>query len=119
MAYWGKCLVAGGLAGLLNGLFGAGGGLVLVPLLISWLKIDEKRAFATSVAIILPLSVISYILFFLWGGRIWQEALPYLLGGIVGGAISIYLFRRISNQWLHQLFGLLILIGGVKAVLLL
>ena len=115
----GKCIVAGGLAGLLNGLFGAGGGLVLVPLLINWLKLEEKVAFATSVAIILPLSIASYALFCVQGGNVWKEALPYLVGGIVGGLLSIKLFRNISAVWLHRLFGILILYGAVKAVLLL
>lgn len=119
MTFVTKCLVAGGLAGLLNGLFGAGGGLVLVPLLIGWLRLEEKQAFATSVAVILPLSVVSYVLFCVQGGNVWKEALPYLLGGIVGGALSIKLFRSISAVWLHRLFGILILYGAVKAVLLL
>ena len=48
-----------------------------------------------------------------------MDALPYLLGGIIGGAISAKLFDRISTVWLHRLFGILILYGAVKAVLLL
>jgi len=114
-----KCLIAGGLAGVLNGLFGAGGGLVLVPLLGGWLGLEEKRAFATSIAIILPLSIVSYALFCLQGGNVWGDALPYLLGGIVGGALATRLFNRIPTVWLHRLFSLLLFYGGIKAVLLL
>lgn len=114
-----KYIIAGSLAGLLNGLFGAGGGLILVPLFISWVHLEEKQAFATSIAVILPLSIVSYVLFCVQGGSVWSEALPYLLGGIVGGALSITLFRNISSQWLHRLFGILILYGATKAVLLL
>ena len=116
---WIKFVVAGTLAGILNGLFGAGGGLVLVPLLIGWAKLEEKQAFATSVAIILPLSVASYLLFCTNGGDVWPQARPYLLGGIVGGILSTTLFRHISTVWLHRLFGILILYGGIKAVFLL
>ncbi len=115
----GKCLVAGGLAGLLNGLFGAGGGLILVPLFIGWMQMEEKQAFATSIAVILPLSIVSYVLFCQQGGNVWKDALPYLLGGIVGGGLSVKLFRNISTIWLHRLFGVLILYGAIKAVLLL
>lgn len=117
MKQTGKYLVAGALAGILNGLFGAGGGLVLVPLLSGWAKLEEKRSFATSVAVILPLSVVSYTLFCLSGGNVWGDALPYLLGGIAGGLLSARLFRNISALWLHRLFGVLILYGGIKAVL--
>lgn len=114
-----RYLIAGGLAGVANGLFGAGGGLFLVPLLIGWVGLEEKKAFATSVAIILPLSIVSYVLFCLKGGNVWADALPYLIGGVLGGLLSAKFFRRIPTVWLHRLFGLLILYGGVKAVLLL
>ncbi|MBQ8683267.1 MAG: sulfite exporter TauE/SafE family protein [Clostridia bacterium] len=116
-AKW-KCIVAGGLAGAANGLFGAGGGLALVPLLINWVGLEEKKAFATSVAIILPLSVVSYTIFCLRGGSVWGEALPYLCGGIIGGLLSAKFFKKIPAVWLHRLFGALILYGGVKAVML-
>lgn len=115
----GKYVLAGGLAGLINGLFGAGGGLLLVPLLTGWLHVEEKKAFATSVAVILPLSVASFITFCLQGGNVWLQALPFLLGGVAGGLLSSRLFRQISALWLHRLFGILILYGGIKAVLLL
>ena len=115
----GKYIVAGGLAGAANGLFGAGGGLVLVPLLIRWIGLEEKRAFATSVAVILPLSIASYVMFCLRGGNVWGESLPYLLGGIGGGLLSAKFFQTIPTVWLHRLFGGLILYGGIKAVLLL
>ncbi len=114
-----RYIIAGGLAGVANGLFGAGGGLFLVPLLIGWIGLEEKKAFATSIAIILPLSIVSYGLFCLKGGNVWADALPYLIGGVLGGLLSAKLFRRIPTVWLHRLFGLLILYGGVKAVLLL
>lgn len=114
-----KYIISGSLAGILNGLFGAGGGLVLVPLLSGWLKLEEKHAFATSVAIILPLSLVSYTIFCIQGGNVWGDALPYLLGGIAGGALSSRLFQKIPTAWLHRLFSLLLLYGGIKAVLLL
>ena len=112
-----KCLLSGALAGVLNGLFGAGGGLFLVPLLIGWVGLEEKKAFATSVAIILPLSIASFVIFCIRGGNVWADALPYLIGGVAGGLLSAKLFSRIPTVWLHRLFGVLILYGGVKAVL--
>ena len=114
-----KCIAAGGMAGVLNGLFGAGGGLILAPLLNGWIGLEEKRAFATSIAVTLPLSLLSYALFCAQGGNVWRAALPYLIGGVLGGAIAPRLFQSISTKWLHRLFSLLLFFGGIKAVLLL
>ena len=48
-------MLAGAAAGLTNGFFGGGGGSVLVPMLTRVCGLDQRRAFATSVAVILPL----------------------------------------------------------------
>lgn len=116
MKHFGKCLIAGSLAGVLNGMFGAGGGLVLVPLFAGWLALEEKQAFATSVAVILPLSIVSSIIVWIQGNQVFAEALPYLLGGIVGGTMSTPLLKHLKIEWLHRMFAVLILYGGVKAV---
>ena len=50
-----RYLLAGAAAGLTNGFFGGGGGSVLVPMLTRVCGLDQRRAFATSVAVILPL----------------------------------------------------------------
>ncbi len=112
-----KYLATGALAGIANGLFGSGGGLFLVPLFIGWLHMEQKKAFATSVAVILPLSLASFVVFLLRGGMDWGLAWPYLLGGVAGGLLSGLFFKKIQVIWLRRAFGLLILYGGVKAVL--
>ncbi len=112
-----KFLCTGALAGLANGFFGSGGGLFLVPLMTGWLGVKEKSAFATSVAIILPLSLVSVFIYQSKGAIDWHNAWPYLLGGLAGGVISGKLFRRASLRFLHGVFGLLLLYGGLKAVM--
>lgn len=112
----GKYIVTGILAGVANGLFGSGGGLFLVPLFIGWLHMEQKKAFATSVAVILPLSAASFIVFLCRGAMDWGLALPYLLGGAAGGLLSSLLFQKVPVIWLRRAFGLLILYGGIKAV---
>ena len=114
---WSKCLLIGGAAGLVNGLFGTGGGMLVVPLLIGWLKLPARTAFATSLAIILPLSVVSL------GFKLWQTgapepfAAPYIVGGIAGGMLAGRVFQKLPTKWLHRLFGGLILYGGIRAVM--
>ncbi|MCD7753494.1 MAG: sulfite exporter TauE/SafE family protein [Clostridiales bacterium] len=111
-----KWAVSGGLAGLANGLFGGGGGMILVPLLLRWVKLEEKRAFASSVAIILPLCLVSAAVYWWQGALDWLQALPYLLGGWLGGAVGGRLFRKASPRLLRTLFALFLLYGGIRCL---
>ena len=112
-----KYVVTGALGGLANGLFGSGGGLFLVPLMTRWSKLEERKAFATSVAIILSLSIVSSVVYFTKGALDFSTAWPYLLGGGVGGVISGLVFQKVPLNFLRRIFGLLILYGGIRAVL--
>ena len=114
-----KFAVTGALAGAANGFFGAGGGLFLVPLLAGWCGMEQRKAFATSVAVVLPLSMVSAVIYWMKGGLDFGAAWPYLLGGALGGMIAGRVFRKVDMVWLRRAFGLLILYGGVLAVLLL
>ncbi len=104
---------AGGAAGLVNGLFGAGGGMVLVPLLGRSTGLSESERFPASIAIITPICVISLLF-----SAQWQltsaEILPYLLGGAIGGTAAGYWGRHIPTLWLHRFLGLIILWGGIR-----
>ncbi len=113
---WLRPALAGGAAGLVNGFFGGGGGMVLVPLLALWCGLGQRKAFATSVAIILPLCALSAAIYLFRGGVDFGAALPYLLGGLAGGFIGGRVFKRLNMVWLRRLFALLLLYGGVKAL---
>ncbi|NBI66690.1 sulfite exporter TauE/SafE family protein [Pseudoflavonifractor sp. 60] len=112
-----KYAIAGGLAGIANGLFGGGGGSVLVPLLTGYCELDQRRAFATSVAVILPLCTLSVGIYFLRGGLDLMAAAPYLIGGAVGGWAGGRWFKGMKVSWLKQAFGLLLIYGGVRSLL--
>lgn len=109
--------VAGGLAGAANGLFGGGGGSILVPLLTGPCRLEQRRAFATSVAVILPLCALSAGIYLVRGSLDWAMALPYLIGGALGGWIGGKWFRGVKLTWLKRGFGLLLLYGGVRCFL--
>ena len=113
---WLRPALAGGGAGLVNGFFGGGGGMVLVPLLAGWCGLGQRKAFATSVAIILPMCALSAAIYLFRGGVDLWMALPYLVGGLLGGLLGGRLFRRMNMVWLRRLFALLLLYGGVKAL---
>lgn len=109
--------ISGAAAGLINGLFGGGGGTVLVPLLTAWGKVEQKRAFANCVAVILPLCVLSAVIYLLRTGLHLLTAAPYLLGGLLGGIVGGKLFRKMSGCWLRRIFGAFLIYGGVRYLL--
>ncbi len=111
-----KYAVTGALAGLANGLFGAGGGLFLVPLLGGWAGLSKRQAFATSVGIALVLSLASAGVYLVKGSLQLQGLWPYLAGGFAGGLVSGKIFGRVPINWLRRAFGLLVIYGGIRAV---
>ena len=79
--WWG---VLGGLgAGVINGLLGAGGGMVVVPLL-SAMGVRGKRSHATALMVIVPLSAVSAVLYLVQGRVGFADALPWLPGSLLG-----------------------------------
>ena len=108
---------AGAAAGSANGLFGAGGGMLLTPGLRRLAGVDEAALFPTAIAVILPLCLASLAVYRARNGLPWAQAWPYLTGGALGGCAAGALGRRIPVRWLHFLLGGLILWGGIRSFL--
>ena len=112
-----KCLLAGLAAGFVNGFFGAGGGMVLVPLLIWLVGLPDKLAFSSAISIILPLCVVSLVIYGRHDMLPLSDALPYLLGGAGGGVLAGLWFQKVPAKWLHLALGALVLLGGVRLLI--
>lgn len=110
------CALSGALTGIVNGLFGAGGGLILVPLLIRAAKLEARRALPTSVLIILPMCAVSAARYLARENIGLQPLLPYLAGGLAGGILAGLTFDRFPVTWLRRILGVFILYAGVKMV---
>lgn len=109
--------LAGAAAGVVNGFFGGGGGMALVPMLAGKCGLDQRKAFATSVAVIAPLCALSAGIYYFRGDLDLAAALPYLAGGLAGGWVGGKVFQKVSMVWLRRGFALLLLYGGVRAFL--
>ena len=107
-------ITAGFCAGAINGLFGAGGGMVLVPLLTLLTDLDDDEIFPASVSIILPMCLISMAITWHAGAPDWAQAIPYLLGSAAGGVAAGFLGRKLPTLWLHRFLGIIILWGGFR-----
>lgn len=106
--------LAGCAAGAINGLFGAGGGMVLVPLLCWLTDIEDSEIFPSSVSIILPICLVSLTVTAINGTIAWTDSFPYLIGSGAGGVLAGLFGKKIPTLWLHRALGILILWGGIR-----
>lgn len=106
----------GAVIGLINGLFGAGGGALLVPALEKFAKYDTHKAHGTTVAVMLPLSVISAAVY-IWGVDVdWRAVLWVTAGGMAGGIVGAKLLSKLTGAWLNILFGAFLIAGAVRMI---
>ena len=109
--------IAGGAAGLANGLFGGGGGMVFLPILSRWGTLEQRKLYATCVGVIFPVCTVSAAVYIWRGGVSLTAALPYLAGGIIGGALGGKLYGKVSTKFLKWLFAAFLFYAGVKYLL--
>ena len=106
--------LAGLGAGAVNGLFGAGGGMVLVPLLSMLTDLEEDEIFSSSLAIILPICAVSLTATAITGTVAWSGSIPWLMGSAAGGVLAGFFGKKIPVLWLHRGLGILIVWGGIR-----
>lgn len=108
-----RARIGGLLAGTINGLLGAAGGIAAVPAL-RWSGVETTQAHATSVAVILPICVFSAWLYHGSGAFAWGDALPYLPGGVIGALVGAWLLPKIPADLLRRCFGGLMIWAAVR-----
>lgn len=111
-----KYKILGLVAGVFNGMFGAGGGMIVVPMLEKS-GISPKKSHATSIVIIAILSFLSLIGYFLAGHLNVQDTLGYIPMGIVGVLIGSWLLKKIKTDFLRRIFGLIMIISSIRLFL--
>lgn len=96
-----SCIGVGLAAGLLSGLFGVGGGTVIVPLLVLLLGFDQRLAAGTSLAAIVPTASVGVVSYALTGSVAWIPALILAVGAVVGAQIGSWLLAKIPQNTLR------------------
>ena len=109
--------LTGALTGIANGFFGGGGGMIVVPLMTFLLKMKTKEAHATALAVILPITLVSALIYFVSGKFNYAIGVPTGLGVVVGGIVGAWLLGKLSAKWLTKLFAVVMLVAGVKSLL--
>lgn len=115
------CVIAIGTgAGLLNGLLGAGGGILIVAglrRLFRGRNIDPRSVFASAIAVMLPLSALSAIQYFMHGRLPEADVGLLILPAIAGGAAGALLLRKLTPGALSRIFAGVVLLSGMLLVI--
>lgn len=114
--YYSKCAVIGILTGILNGLFGAGGGVIVVPAMIYLLNTEPHKAHASAISIILPLTIVSS-LFYIFNNYVeWGLVYKTSIGGIFGGLLGAIFLKSIPDNYLRKIFGCFMILASFRMV---
>ncbi len=101
-------------AGLINGLLGSGGGVILVTSLVFLYKLQDHKAHATAISIILPLSVISALVYIKAGISSIEATLWVTSGSVLGAYFGSKLLNRLSINFIRKLFGIVMIIAAIR-----
>jgi len=114
---WTKMIIIGFTAGLINGIFGAGGGMIIVPALTCFFGVEQHKAQATAISIILPFAIISGYVYYVKGFVNLGVTYNVALGSIIGSYIGSRALTRFSDSALRKIFGFFIIIAAIRMMI--
>lgn len=109
--------IASSFVGLINGLLGAGGGSLVVPLYETGMKLEAKKAHATAIATMLPSCIVSGIVYLVGRQFDYVSGGIVSLGVILGGILGSYLLKVIKNDFLSLVFYFIMIYAGIKLLI--
>lgn len=113
-----KLLLVGFIIGLVNGLFGSGGGTVAVPALVFMLGLSQHKAHATAISIIFPLSLVSAFLYYRNGVLNFKISSIVALGGVIGSYIGAINLTKVPSSMLRKIFGIFMIIAAIRMIMI-
>lgn len=107
----------GSITGFINGVFGSGGGTLLVPILNNILKVEEHKSHATALAIIVFLTTASSVIYVSKGTYDLTITFKVALGSVIGGIIGARILCKLNGKFLRISFGLIMVIAALRMVI--
>ena len=102
----------GAMVGIINGFFGGGGGMIVVPLLNKMFNLEQKKAQATALFVILPISIVSAIVYMCNNSVNFASGWPVIAGIVGGGVIGALLLNKLNNKVVKGVFIFFMFLGG-------
>lgn len=112
-----KLFGVGIIAGFVNGFFGAGGGLLLVPMIAYAQKKDTKTAHATTLGCVLFMCISSSIIYFIKRQLDYKLILVCAIGSVIGSLIGTKLLKNLKNNIIDLLFSVVLMIAGICMII--
>ena len=112
-----KLFGVGTVAGFINGFFGAGGGLLLVPMIAYAEKADSKTAHTTTLGCVLFMCVASSIIYFIKKEFDYKLILVCVIGSVIGSLIGTKLLKKLKNNIIDLVFAIVLVIAGVCMII--
>ena len=109
--------VVGLLAGFLSGLFGVGGGILIVPGLVLLVSLNQRSAHGTSLAAIVPIALSGVGGYVVDAAVDWPAAAVIIAGAVGGSLIGTNALRQISQRWLRMAFITFLLLTAARMAL--
>ena len=110
-----NCLI-GAFTGFINGVFGSGGGTLLVPILNNILKVEEHKSHSTALAVIIFLSITSSVIYISKGTYDINLTIQAAIGSILGGILGAKLLSKVNGKFLRIGFGIIMIIAAFRMV---
>ena len=112
-----KGLLWGIPIGFINGFFASGGGIIAVLILQKFFSLEEKKAHATSIIIILPLTLAGVLIYSLAGFSDMPIIIKAASGAALGALVGAKLLSRLSGKFIRIGFGIVMIAASVKMLL--
>ena len=111
-----KNSLIGSFTGFINGLFGSGGGTLLVPILNNILGVEEHKSHATALAIIIFLTTASSAIYISKGTYDISSTIQASIGSIIGGLTGAKLLSKVTGKFLRIAFGIVMIIAACRMI---
>lgn len=108
-----KNFILGFVIGTINILLGAGGGMLTVPL-YKKINMSQKQAQINAVATILPITIVSAVIYLMNGDVKLSDSYIYLIPGLIGSITGTFVIKKISNNILSIIFSLFMIWAGLR-----